>query len=608
VSDKRLAVAAAPPQINSDSPLLDVDSLTVRDRHNRPLTNRISFAVAPGEAIAIVGESGSGKSLTARALTGLLPPRLSCEGSALLEGRQIVRATERDLRQMRGRAVSLLMQDPFTMLHPLRKVSANFDETLIGTRRAKSEETRRRLEEVRITDPTVADRYPFELSGGMRQRVALAAALARDPQLLIADEPTTALDVTTQRTILELLRNVQQRRGMGLILITHDINLAFSTCDRVLVFYAGSIVEEGPTQQLAHEPAHPYTWSLLKVTPTLDGHQAPVARGGVPHTADVLDICAFAARCPYSLPVCRAQKPPLREVTDGRLSACVRYEEINRELRLDEPLSANAMAVAERSRTQRPPVLVVERLHKDYRRRRNASVVTALDDVSLEVAEAESIAIVGESGSGKTTLARCILGLAEPTNGSIVVQGIDITHRPNLSAEQRATVCRTIQCVFQDPYTSLNPAHTVRFTLQEAVRQSDETTARTPLELLDLVGLPTEFADRRPAALSGGQRQRVAIARALAVSPRLLICDEPTASLDVSVQGQIIELLRDLNLTLGTTLLFITHDLAVVRQIATRAAVMRNGQVVEIAPVDQLLSAPRHEYTKQLISAVPRRP
>ncbi|WP_066949303.1 dipeptide ABC transporter ATP-binding protein [Microtetraspora fusca] len=571
--------------------LLEINGLTIAGPAGT-IVDGVGLTVAAGEMAGLVGESGSGKSLTARAAIGLLPKGLRASGSIRVGGVEIVgTAGERVLRGLRGRRVSLLMQDPFSMLNPLRTAGAHIAETMPG--RATREEVARRLAEVGIDDPSVAGRYPFQLSGGMRQRVALAAALAGDPELLIADEPTTALDATTQHEILALLARVQADRGMGVLLITHDLRVAFAICDRVSVMYAGRVLEQGPGTSLAQAPAHPYTAGLLRALPSVEytlEHLTGIP-GSVPPAAQVASECAFAARCDHATTRCRASRPPLREIGDGRLTACV-HDTLPR-------LTARDVATGTLPTGSGEPLLVVDDLVKRY------GTHTALGGVSLQVAAGETVGLVGESGSGKTTLARSVLGLVTPDQGRIELDGLDITRRRALTRQERARVHRLVQCVFQDPSTSLNPAMTVGATLAEAATRAEPADRLAPGDLLELVGLPPGYATRRPKGLSGGQRQRVAIARALAVRPSLLICDEPVASLDVSVQAHVLELLRGLGRELGTAMLFITHDLAVVRQIAVRTVVLFKGRVVEQGDTATVLDAPAHDYTRRLVAAIP---
>jgi peptide/nickel transport system ATP-binding protein len=595
-------------------PILSVEDLTIEARFGRArrtIVRSLNLTLAAGETIGIVGESGSGKSLTARALIGLLPRGVEAHGTVALRGRNLQELPERELRRVRGRDVALLLQDPFTMLNPLMRVGLQITEAMQGKRGRGAErqaEAVRRLAEVGIHDPGVAHRYPFQLSGGMRQRVAIAAALASDPEILIADEPSTALDVTTQKEILALLRAIQDARGMGLVLITHDLRVAFSLCRRIYVLYAGSILEVGPAAALEAEPLHPYTLGLLLSEPPLDRRvrQLSVVEGSVPAPDAVASRCTFVPRCAWAAPECSAGPPPLREVGRGRQSACIRIEDIRSQL-LDTRRLGEQEAYVD-GRSQSADVLVtVDQLTKRFpgSSRGMRGEVLALSMVSLEIAPGESVGLVGESGSGKTTLARCLVGLESPSSGRIVIDGIDATDRRHLSSAQRRLLAGRVQMVFQDPYSSLNPARTVGATLGEALAVGPPGHGGIPT-LLELVGLPATYASRKPVSLSGGERQRVAIARALALQPEMLICDEPVSALDVSVQAQILNLFKSLREERGIAYLFVTHDLAVVRQVVDRVVVLYQGRVVESGPVDRVLDSPSHAYTISLIESVPR--
>ena len=574
------------------------------------LTSGTTFRLGRGESLAVVGESGSGKSLTAKAIAGLLPPGLHTRGSVRLDGSELTGLAERDWQRIRGRRVSMLLQDPFTMLNPVMRCGSHIAEMLtddprFASRAARRAEVDRRLAEVGITDPSVADRFPFQLSGGMCQRLALAAVLARDPDLLIADEPSTALDVTTQAEIMQLLRRARVERRMSLILITHDLRLAFSTCDRVLVLYAGTTVEMGMAKAIAAAPIHPYTSGLLLSEPPSDRrlNRLVAMRGNVPSAQSVLQHCAFLDRCDWADARCKAARPPLTERAPGHFTACLRQSEIQADL---DSLRDGAMADAPLRAPPREtdtPLVRVQGLQRTFA---GKSLVRALKGVSLTVAAGESVGIVGESGSGKTTLGRCLVGLEVPDAGRITIDGIESAQVQDLSAQDRARLRRTIQMVFQDPYATLNPRHSVAKTLSESLRVAKYagSYATECTRLLQAVGLTSAYADRRPAQLSGGERQRVAIARALAVSPRILVCDEPVSALDVSVQAQVLNLLKDLKAQLGLSLLFITHDLAVVRQIADRICVIYLGEIVEEGPVDDILNAPKHAYTKRLVGSM----
>lgn len=517
--------------------LLELDEVGVhhrRDGEDLALLSGVSFTLGAGESLAIVGESGSGKTLTTRAILGLLPAGLHATGRITVSG-QRVDGDSRAATSLRGGTASLLMQDPFTLLNPLRRIGAQladaFPAPLRRDRRSRVAEIARRLAEVGLP-PAVAARYPFQLSGGMRQRVGIAAALVRDPSVLIADEPTTALDVTTQREVLRLIRRIQTDRGMGFVLVTHDLRIAFSMCDRVLVLNAGQVVETGDARTVRRNPQHPYTAALLAAEPSLE---KPVDRS---------------------------------------------------------------------PRTKSSPVLMrTSLLTKQY----TGTETLALADLTLTVHEGESVGVVGESGSGKTTLSRCIVGLETPTSGSITLGDVTFEGWSSLPARDRRDLRGSVQMVFQDPYSSLNPMRTIGGVLAEALDALGRpSTRRDVAGLLERVGLASNYAERRPAALSGGQRQRVAIARALAAEPRLLICDEAVSALDVSVQAQILDLLKALQREQGTALLFVTHDLAVVQQVTETLYVMKQGRCVENGPTDQVLTDPADDYTRQLLAAVPQ--
>jgi len=595
--------------------MLSLQNLTIRlatPESDRVLVQDVDLALERGRMLGIVGESGSGKSLTARAIIGLLPRGLVASGAVRFQGASLLTMSEREMRGVRGARIGLLMQDPFTMLNPLQTIGATLVETLpAATRRARAEvkvEVERRLAEVALP-ADVAVRYPFQLSGGMRQRAALAAALARDPELLIADEPTTALDVTTQDEILKLLRDIQQHRGMSIILITHDLRVAFSVCDDVQVMYAGSVVERAPASQLRQNPLHPYSSSLLLAELPVSRYveELTMVPGRVPPAHTVAHQCAFAARCAWADERCLQTRPPLEEVDAARWSACLRVGEIAEEL---EAQVSEADAVSDRpvAPALGAGLVVAESLTKTYHSSSlfgSRGTVRALDDVSLEIVEGESVGLVGETGSGKSTIARCLLGLNRPDTGRITIDGIDASDFRKLGRREERRVRTCVQAVFQDPYASLNPALSVGSALHEVLefRQDGNVEKRAVGELLDSVGLPASYASRRPAQLSGGERQRIAIARALAMRPRLLICDEPVAALDVSAQAVILELLRQVRRERGMSMLFITHDLSVVRQMSERLIVLYRGKIVEQGDTDTVLDHPTHDYTRTLRAA-----
>jgi peptide/nickel transport system ATP-binding protein len=542
---------------------------------------------------------------------GLLPPTLVASGEVSYGGSNLLGLSERQWQRIRGREIGLIMQDPFTMLNPVMRCGRILEESLPEERRLGRAERRteaiRRLAEVGITDESVVDRYPFQLSGGMRQRVGIAAALAPDPKVLIADEPSTALDVTTQREILTLIKQIQEARGMSLILITHDLRVAFSMCQRIYVLYAGSLLEVGPAQEVEREPLHPYSHGLLLSEPPADHRVRELVAipGSVPTADEVAGSCTFAPRCQWAHPRCRESAPPLRVVAPRRLSACVRLPEIRAEMTALR-VRAEREPHPEPGTRQARPLLLVRDVRKVFQT--GTRTVTAVDGVSLEVGEAESVGLVGESGSGKTTVSRMLVGLETPTSGEITIGGIEAADWHSLPRRDRRRLRGTVQIVFQDPYSSLNPMRSIGWTLAEAITTHDPGAKRVDAqvdELLRDVGLSVSYAKRRPAALSGGERQRVAIARALAAKPRILVCDEPVSALDMSVQAQILNLFSKLRAGRGLGYLFISHDLSIVRQVSERIYVMHRGLIVESGPTESVLSSPQHPYTTKLLASLP---
>ena len=608
------------PSANDDAragSLLTVRRLMVAARggaQERVLVREVNFDLRAAETVALVGESGSGKSMTARALLGLLPADVSARGSVTYAGKPLLDTRPAIVRAIRGARIALLFQDPFTMLNPVQSVRAHIIESLpreVRRNRALArEQTRERLHEVGLSYEHVADSYPFQLSGGTLQRVAVAAALARDPELLIADEPTTALDASAQAEILELLGRLQRRRGMALLVITHDLRVAFSMSDRVLVMYAGTILEQGPASAVLRAPKHPYTLGLLLAEPPVSHfvERLTAIPGHAPSGAHTRAGCAFADRCRWCAPLCVSTLPSLRPVGEERLSACLRVDQIAREMQAELAAAHGGSPPHAAGGGARQPICRLEGVSKRYRTQKplgRAGETTAVRDVSFEIGEGESVGLVGETGAGKTTLARCLLGLIRPDAGRITLAGHDLSDYRRLDRSERRRVRQLVQVVFQDPFGSLNPALSIGTALREAIRLRRDGTGTPQVEdLLSLVGLPAAYAGRRPGALSGGERQRVAIARAVAVAPRLLVCDEPVASLDVSVQAQILELLREIRRRYDTSMLFITHDLSVVRQMTERLVVLYRGEVVEAGSTTRVLDSPTHPYTAQLLGSL----
>lgn len=605
--------------MSKEPPLLEVRGLSIsaiNPAGRKSITVSTDLTVDKGETIGIVGESGSGKSLTARAIVRLLPQNVLAQGAIRFANRDLLTLSEAELQRIRGKHISLMFQDPFTMLNPLLRCGKHIDEVLperarLGSRRERAAEVQKRLNEVGIVDPDVARRFPFQLSGGMSQRVALAAALAQDPELLIADEPSTALDVTTQAEILKLLHRVQQARGMSLILITHDLRLAFSTCDRIYVLYAGSLLEVGAGPDIEREPFHPYTLGLLLSEPPVKKRLSKLVaiRGTVPAADDVANTCKFAPRCDWAREACRAADPELIHRAPGRLTACIRFAEIRKEMwALRHQVLTGDNIETQDPKRDRGTLVRVTDLVKTFKARGGRQVY-ALKKISLEIQPGESVGLVGESGSGKTTLARCLVGLETPSAGEIEIDGIAAADFVTLSRIDRLHLRRSIQMIFQDPYSTLNPKHSVRRSLLEALRAAgrngDESADDAVPGLLREVGLPADYAARRPATLSGGERQRVAVARAIAVGPKVLVCDEPVSALDVSVQAQILNLFKRLQKSHEISYLFITHDLAVLRQVVDRVYVLYLGEIVEHGMTEEVMTRPRHPYTQRLIDSIP---
>jgi peptide/nickel transport system ATP-binding protein len=577
----------------------------------------VDFELRKGECFALVGESGCGKSMTALSLLRLLPEagRIA-DGRVLLGGQDLLALPEAAMRAVRGRRVAMIFQEPATALNPVLTVQRQIAEVI--ERHTGKKDTRREvlalLEAVGLPDPeSRLEQYPFQLSGGQKQRVMIAAALAAEPEVLIADEPTTALDVTIQAQILDLLARLQAERGMALLLITHDLGIVARMAQRVAVMYAGEIVEVADREAFFAAPQHPYAQKLFDALPSADkrGGELSVIAGQVPPLTGRFSGCRFADRCGIAFARCRSEAPKLVAPPGGppRLVRCHL-----REQGLDEP-RAVAAPRSEETQVAAGALPVVARLeglkvHFPIRKglfRRTVGWVKAVDGISLEVRAGRTLALVGESGCGKTTAGKAMLRLLEPTGGTVAFAGRDLAA---LSRAELRAARGGMQIVFQDPYASLNPRMRVAEILAEGMQSlgvgGDERGRRKRIEsLLDQVGLPVAALARYPHEFSGGQRQRIAIARALAVEPRLIVCDEPTSALDVSVQAQILNLLKSLQDRLGVAYLFITHNMAVVQYLAHEVAVMKQGRIVEQGSVAQVLYAPRHPYTAELLAAVP---
>jgi peptide/nickel transport system ATP-binding protein len=566
--------------VHQPKKLVDIRGLTIRfpgANGGEPLVRGVDLSIHAGECVALVGESGSGKSLTARSLLGLAGPHALIDASQFdIDGRQALRFSEHDWRSLRGTFAGLVMQDALVSLDPLRTVGAEIGEVLVHHRLVRSRRERRErvhavMQDVGIADPEHrANQYAHELSGGLRQRALIASAIAAGPALVIADEPTTALDVTVQAQVLAVLA-ARLEQGVGVLLISHDLAVVAGVADRVLVMHNGEVVDSGTAESVLNNPSHPYTRQLLAAQPSAQsrGHRLSSARF-------VTTVAAHGK-------------------ADGNIAT-------NAPLIVREPLPPR------RARSHKV-VLQVEGIGKHYSGRgtHRGETFTALQAISFAVREGEVLGIVGESGSGKSTCANIVLGLVEPDAGN--VEFLDTRWNGNgVSERSRRDLRPRLQYIPQDPLSSFNPRHSVAQLLEEALwskRLSKPALLAKSVELLEQVGLSAEFLDRSPTSLSGGQRQRVAIARALAPEPALIVCDEPVSALDVYVQAQVLDLLAELQGRLDTSLLFISHDLDVVRHISDRVLVFKDGRIVEEGEAERVFAAPEHAYTKLLMSSTP---
>ena len=558
--------------------LLEINNLSVDFPSRRgqvAAVNKVSIAVAKGEVLGLVGESGAGKSTVGNSIINLLePPGYISGGEIIFDGSRIDQLSNEEMRKIRGAKIGTIFQDPQTSLNPLMTIGKQLSETLIETLKISGSSAREKsielLDSVGIPNPEPRlDAYPHQFSGGMRQRVVIALALAGDPDLIIADEPTTALDVSIQKQILDLIKSLCKQRNLGVIIVTHDIGVIAEIADRVAVMYNGQLVEEGEVKQVLQKPKHEYTKSLISAVPSGDQKL---------HRFTVVDYIDGSE-----------EKVTLENVSDHWLSKNKSSETHN-------------IAVSVKN-------LSIEFSIRQALFRKNRISLKAVDDVSIEIKTGESFGLVGESGSGKSTLARLIAGLYTPKAGDINIFGHNVLQKTQKT--KTSLIRRKMQMIFQDPYSSLNSRMTVEDIISEPIRFHRSTgnsseTLKVVRDLISFVGMPITSLKKYPHEFSGGQRQRISIARALASRPEILICDEPTSALDVSVQANILNLLKDLQEELSLTMLFISHDLPVIRQMCDRVAVMQNGKICEIAETDKLFDHPEHDYSKHLLGLMPR--
>lgn len=583
----------------------------------------VSFDVSPGHVMGIVGESGSGKSVTSLAIMGLLPDSAKITGSIKLQGKELLGLSDKQMRKFRGRDMAMVFQDPLSSLTPVFTVGKQImDALLIHRDISKSAVEKRAIELLDLVGiPSPSERaksYPHEFSGGMRQRVMIAIAMANDPQLIIADEPTTALDVTIQAQVLEVLKTAQRETGAAVVMITHDLGVVAGMADDMMVMYAGKPVERGSVNDIYYKPRMPYTMGLLGSIPRVDRAERtsliPID-GNPPNLIKEPVGCSFADRCPLVTEECRKIEPEAVEVGQNHFAACIKTDQFLdgvdvRQIFKAPPKAVSALAGVER--THRPKVLELRDVKKHFPLTKGALVkkrigtVKAVDGLTFDIREGECLSIVGESGCGKTTTLLEIMEFHKDQPGEIIVNGVS-TKESSSSADRRE-MRRDMQMVFQDPMGALDPRFTVYEILAEPLKTHGFKPAeikKRAFELMKTVGLQPDHINRFPNQFSGGQRQRIGIARALAVNPKLVVLDEPVSALDVSIQAGVINLLDKLRAELGLSYLMVAHDLSVVRHISDRVAVMYLGRIVEHGPVDDVFDNPKHPYTKALLSAIP---
>ncbi len=602
--------------------LLEVKDLkTWFGRGGRPnrAVDGVSFQIKKGDTFALLGESGCGKSMTALSLLQLVPSPAGriVAGEIIYAGEDLLTYSENAMRKIRGRRIAMIFQEPMTSLNPVLTVKQQIAETLKQHTTLSSSEIHARvielLADVGIPDPLKRlNDYPHQLSGGMRQRIMIAIALACEPELLVADEPTTALDVTIQEQVLNVLKSLQHKKGMAVLLITHDLGVVSDYADHIAIMYAGQIVEQGTRHQIYQNPQHPYTKKLFASVPDRNKRNTrlEIISGSVPSLSQIFNGCRFVDRCDQAWQICQNTVPKwIAENTQG--VRCHLYDPDiekppHREIK-KEQLIATAVSASHQNLLRVNDLKVHFPIYKGILQR-TVGYVYAVDGVSIEIDKGETLALVGESGCGKTTVGKSILKLIEASSGEIMLNSVRID---NMNYKSIRSVRSQMQIIFQDPYSSMNPRMQVGDIIEEGMKSmgilpDPHERISHVLSLIDKVGLPKGSQSRYPHEFSGGQRQRISIARALAVSPELLICDEPTSALDVSVQAQTLNLLKELQIELNISYLFITHNISVVEYLAHRVAVMYLGRIVETGNVEEVLGNPQHPYTQALLASVPR--
>jgi peptide/nickel transport system ATP-binding protein len=606
--------------------ILEIKDLVVEYRTDDAVihaVNGVNLTVKKGETIGLVGETGAGKTTIARSILRILqtPPAKFCSGQIIFEGEDIMAKSEREMRKVRGNKIAMIFQDPMTALNPIEKIGAQISEAIMLHNEISRTEAEVRagdmLEMVGIPRGRY-DEYPHQFSGGMKQRVIIAMALACNPELLLADEPTTALDVTIQAQVLEMMQELKEKLGTSIILITHDLGVVADICDSVAVVYAGEIVEYGTAEHIFEKAAHPYTNGLFNSLPNLESSEQRLKpiKGLMPDPTKLPKGCKFHDRCPDATKECMETTPDVVEIAPGHQVKCSHPQaqrkpageqhsvDSHTQKPMQEKVSVSVTPGNSVDAPGRPPLLEVKNLKKYFKA--GNGMLHAVDDISFTLEDGKTLGVVGESGCGKSTLGRTLLHLLDATDGQIFFENKNIT---NPTRDERHAIRAKMQIIFQDPFSSLNPRMSVRNAIMEPLilhsrLSKDEISAETR-KLMDTVGIARRFENAYPHELDGGRRQRIGIARALALKPKFIVCDEPVSALDVSIQAQIINLMLDLQEERKLAYMFVTHDLSVVKYISDDIMVMYLGQMVEKAPADELFRNTLHPYTKALLSAIP---
>ena len=599
---------------------LEIEGLEVIFKTEESLVhavNGVSLKIEEGKTIGLVGETGAGKTTTALSVLRLIqePPGKIRAGSVLYDSRDLLQVPESEMEKIRGNSISMIFQDPMTSLNPVLTVGDQIAEVIeihqeLGKAGALAK-AKEMLELVGISGSR-ADEYPHQFSGGMKQRVVIAIALACNPQLLIADEPTTALDVTIQAQVLQLMRKLRDEQRTSMIMITHDLGIVADICDNVAIMYAGRVIEYGTLEEIFEKTKHPYTEGLFNSLPNINnrGEMLKPIKGLMPDPADLPTGCPFHPRCNYAGEVCSKQKPAITYLSDTHYVECLAYEKesgVTMDIKGRERLlpAEPTLNNVKFDKSKAEKLLEVKNLKKYFKTKQG--MLHAVDDVSFTINRGETLGVVGESGCGKSTTGRAILRLLEPTDGQVFFEGQDIRA---LSDEQMRLKRREMQIIFQDPFASLNPRKTINEIISQPLKlhglyPDKYARQRRVLELMETVGLAERLINTYPHELDGGRRQRIGVARALALEPKFIVCDEPVSALDVSIQAQILNLLNNLQKDLGLTYIFITHDLSVVNYFSDDIAVMYLGKLIEKASAERLFAKPMHPYTQALLSAIP---